>query len=477
MTAPNANWPTSADARTPAEAQTALVLEEYGDYVEPGPPTWPETDSIRYFVRKHFVLVRDEFAERAREILEVAGMRRPRDPDLAAAQQRAARLRRPGDPMDGDVVHGHRYLRLRRRVSVDDALKALREGHWVDEAGRRRRTHDPLSPEVFGAERLLHLTDHSGGCPADEPTYVPSLTPPDPPQTCDRRAGQGIRVVVVDTGLDPAATALPWMAGVTGDPDPGITGQLIGRYAGHGTFIAGVIRSMAPAAEVIVRAGLPATLLHPDGASPPPGTIFERELATVLERCLVQDDPDIISLSAGTLTEEAGGLLLLDAFYDNVLRRHKGVVVVAAAGNDAQRSPFWPAAGHWAVGVGALAANWRSRASFSNFGGWVDVYAPGERLVNAFASGTYTYSEPPRKNAKQHFDGMAVWSGTSFSTPIVAGLIAARMSRTGENGTDAAAALIAQARRDAIPGVGAVLLPPDCSTCGGDHSGSCSCRH
>jgi subtilisin family serine protease len=112
------------------------------------------------------------------------------------------------------------------------------------------------------------------------------------------------------------------------------------------------------------------------------------------------------------------------------------------------------------LSVGALNAAGTARADYSNYGSWVDVYARGSDMVNAFPDGRYVYDEPPHKGEVYQFvEGLAKWSGTSFATPLVAGLIAGRMSRTGESARDAADALKKLAVANAKPGVGPILRP------------------
>jgi len=303
-------------------------------------------------------------------------------------------------------------------------------------------------------------------CPATEPEGVPDQALPDPGPCAG--SGSGTFIYVADTGLlDGAAAEHSWLAGVTGTEDPldvqgGVT--RIPDYAGHGTFIAGVARCMAPAARVHVARDFNKA-----------GAISEHMMVIRLREAL-RLAPDVISLSAGGSTRKDLPMLGMEAFWETY-RHYKGLVLVASAGNNSSRRPFWPAAFPQVVGVGALAANGRTRAHFSDYGPWVDVYAPGENLVNAFAHGIYTYREPPNTGTHHRFRGMAQWSGTSFSAPLVAGLIAARITRTGENGRQAASSLLAQARAQHVPGVGPVLWPCDTGDCSDRVACCCGSRH
>jgi subtilisin family serine protease len=399
--------PPDPELRERTRQQIQALARAFPD-VRPGPADWRDS-GIAYLVRRDVLLAAEEREDDIREIL-------------------APLLAPDADARDGSVVFGVRVLKLRSGQLFDGL----------------RQVEARLGPGLVTPEHFVHTTPNTGGyCQAEEPIPVAMGTSPFPASGADPADGAGVRVVVVDTGYDRSAPHW-WLRGVTGDQDPGI-GTSLAYEAGHGTFVAGVVRSVAPAADVVVRRVFP----H--------GGTFETDLVRALDRVLALDSPDVISMSAGTNSYDPTGPMCLHRFLERRLPAHKGVALVVAAGNDDRRRFFWPAAHPGTVSVGALGPDQRTRASFSNFGGWVDVFAPGERIVNAFPSGDYLYRLRPKRGQRATFEGMASWSGTSFSTPAVAGLIAARMSRTGENGVTAAAALLKQGRRSAVPGVGAVL--------------------
>jgi hypothetical protein len=378
---------------------------------------------IGYMYAEGQVLVREQHLARVLEILQ--------QPNLADLERDdPGRLRR--------VIAGVVLLTLgpttdgRERPTVIGALGAvdLRLG-----AGIATPNH-VLTVATGGSV---------SGCPATEPEEVYDEIEPYPSVSQDN-GGAGVLIYMTDTGLLADTASHSWLAGVVGDPDPGDGTQPIPPYTGHGTFVAGVTRCMAPAADIIVTNEFAIA-----------GSALESDVVERLVAALGLG-VDIFHLTMAAPSRNDLPLITFEAWL-KLLRQYKGVLCVVVAGNSGSRRPSWPAAFSEVLSVGALGGDWRGRATFSNYGGWVDVYAPGRSLVNAYATGGYTCYVGPYAGQTRTFYGMAKWSGTSFSTPIVTGLIAARMSRTGENGQEAAAALLAEARSHAIPGVGAILLP------------------
>ncbi len=416
--------PDGPQPRTRQEAQIRLILDGFGEQVETYPPRWEDAREVEYIYRRGSVLVRDRDLPRVMALFNGQGT------------------------VYGDVING-----LSRYEPPEGHEITGRAADAPSETQRYLEYIDgELGVGVATPDHLLYVADVAP-CPATEPEEVPHgavVHPEVPGGPCN---GKGVRVLVVDVGWSPPAPGIGWLAGVTGDvEDAFLPDGTIKHYAGHGTFIAGVIRSMAPEAEVIVK-----------GVFTVAGATWESELVAKLDEAL-GESPDIISLSAGSRTRNDLSSMGFDVFYEERLNRVKGVLLVAAAGNDGNRGPFFPAATPGTVGVGALDKDWTDRAWFSNFGHWVDVYAPGEALVNAYLTGTYRCTEPPFRGELRTFEGMARWSGTSFATPLVTGLIAARMSVTGENARQAADALLHFARTQSIPGLGAVLLPGQACT-------------
>jgi subtilisin family serine protease len=231
--------------------------------------------------------------------------------------------------------------------------------------------------------------------------------------------GAGITVAVIDTGVDLSHPALvgrlvPGYDFVDDDADPSEEGAYgVNDLFGHGTHVAGLIALAAPDSRI-----MPLRVLNPDGV----GNIWV--LAEALAYALdpdgnpeTDDGADVVNLSLSTL--ERSGLLRdvvkavtcadpMKASPDDLpcfLTNGRGAVVVMAAGNGGNSVKEYPA-GDGIAGTISVAASTQgdTLASFSNYGSWVNVAAPGEGIWSTVPGGGY-----------------GNWSGTSMATPLVSG--------------------------------------------------------
>jgi hypothetical protein len=214
--------------------------------------------------------------------------------------------------------------------------------------------------------------------------------------------------------------------------------------AGHGTFIAGIIKRLVPGARL--------RNIKLVGAC---GDADEHSLAEAIRALAASaDPPHILNLSlAGYALEDMQDL----ARAVRSLQRDRGTVVVAAAGNDATCRPTYPAVLPGVVGVGAVDGQGRP-APFSNYGPWVRACSLGVDVVSSFFEWDGARPRPGESGDRDDFSyAWATWSGTSFAAPHVAALIARRMTEVG--GPQPGQVEYVLNGGTAVPSLGMRLLP------------------
>lgn len=206
--------------------------------------------------------------------------------------------------------------------------------------------------------------------------------------------GAGVRAYVVDTGILSAHVEFG------GRVAPGYSavddGNGTSDCNGHGTHVAGTIGAatwgVAKGATLV-----PVRVLDCAGSGRMSGVIAGLDWVAAHATL-----PAVVNMSLG-----GGASATLDAAVANTVAR--GVGVVVAAGNDGQDAcNISPAREPSALTVGATTSV-DARASYSNFGACVDLFAPGSSIKSAWYTSTTATN---------------TISGTSMASPHVAGVAA-----------------------------------------------------
>lgn len=259
--------------------------------------------------------------------------------------------------------------------------------------------------------------------------------------------GQGVRIAVLDTGIDlvhpvlaprlarSAGGALLGRDFVDDDSDPSERGSTADAGFGHGTHVAGLVALAAPAAAL-----MPVRVLDPQGrgnawvlaealgwAVDPDGDPATDDGAHVVNLSLSTSRPTqlikTISELADCSFDDDDDDFADPGFDDDKARcalRFAAVVTTAAGNGGSETEVQYPAAEvvKGLLSVGASAPG-NVVADLSNRGSWIKLMAPGETVVSTVPGG-----------------GWGVWSGTSMASPLAAG-VAALVLSTVPSGGDA----------------------------------------
>ncbi|MBR9982702.1 MAG: S8 family serine peptidase, partial [Desulfatitalea sp.] len=253
------------------------------------------------------------------------------------------------------------------------------------------------------------------------------------------RGDAGVIVAVLDTGalLDHPDLKNKWVAGydfVDGDNDPHDPGDgAAGNSSFHGTHVAGIVAAAFDNDEGVAGVGgatriMPVRVLGPDGGN-------DNDIAKAIRWAagleLLDDDgnlilaganprADIINMSfGGQGSSEILQLALREA-------RDAGVILIAAAGNQATNTPYYPAAYPEVISVTAV-DTFARRAYYANYGNLITLSAPGgdmntDSQPDSYADGILSTLGSDAGATLTH--GYGYYQGTSMAAAHMSGVAA-----------------------------------------------------
>ncbi|QUP87766.1 S8 family serine peptidase [Exiguobacterium sp. PFWT01] len=211
--------------------------------------------------------------------------------------------------------------------------------------------------------------------------------------------GRAIKVAVLDTGVDHRLLDFKGKVDVANAKnfvDPNGEGDAIDDH-GHGTHVAGVIGAIRDNG-VSMRGIVPNVTILPVKVLDAGGSGDTDQIALGIKYA-VDAGAKVINMSLGGNESRTLGYMMKYA-------HDRGVIVVAATGNDGQSRVSYPASSKYAISVGAT-NTFGVVSDYSNFGINVDVVAPGSKVASLVPDGNVVYMD-----------------GTSMATPHVAAVAA-----------------------------------------------------
>lgn len=244
----------------------------------------------------------------------------------------------------------------------------------------------------YNAPRHLARLSSLEGLAGEEPPFTYTYGP----------TGSNVNAYIIDTGIE---LSNPNFQGRAVRGANFVAGESDGDLNGHGTHVAGIVGSQTygVAKEVTL---VEVKVLNSAGSGTLQNILAGIEFAA--NDRASRGTQGVANLSLGAVYS---GILndAVNAAYET------GLVVVVAAGNSNSRaSLFSPSSAAQAITVGALDDLNDSIASFSNYGDAVDIFASGVQVESL--------SNLPGV-------AVAVHSGTSMASPVVAGFVATLLSK------------------------------------------------